>query len=93
MRLGQCGRNRHRLLRILAPFRPCGFALAAKISDQCPRFGTLCICQRIIRIQPDRLIEVSNRFAMIFEIASQEIIMTQEISIVGLCIFRCRICG
>ena len=88
MRLRQRWCDGHRLLRILTRFRPGGFALAAEISDQRPRFGTLGISQGIIGIQPDCLIEVSYRFAKVFEIASLEMIMTEQISIVRFCIFR-----
>ena len=89
MRLGQRRRDCHGLFRILACLRPCGLLLlTAKIPDLRPRFGTLCIGQGIIRIQPDRLVEVTNSLAIVFEIASLVKIMTQKISIMRFCVCR-----
>ena len=66
----------------LARFRPCGLALAAKIPDQRPRFGTFCVSQGIIGIEPDRLIEVTHGFAVVFEVTALKIEMALEVSVV-----------
>ena len=67
MRLRQIGRNRDGFLRIASGFWIRGRALAGEIANNSPRFGTLCISQGIIRVELDRLIEVSDGFAIIFE--------------------------
>jgi len=44
-------------------------------------FGTFCVSQSIIRIEPDRLIEVADRLAKVFEIATLEMEMALEVRV------------
>src|SRR5207237_8248396 len=71
MRLRQHRRDCDRSLSILARFRPRRFTLAAEISTQSPRFGTLGVGKRVIGIESDSLIVLSNRSAIVLEVASQ----------------------
>ena len=49
------------------------FPLTAQIADQRPRFGTLGIGEGVIRIKPDRLVEMNNSLAIVLEIAPLKI--------------------
>src|SRR3954454_15588358 len=55
--------------------------LAGQVSDIGPRFGSFCVSQSIIRIEPDRLIEVTDSFAMILEIPTLKMEMTLEVRV------------
>ena len=46
-----------------------------------PRFGTLCVSQSIIGIELDRLIEVSDSFAIVLDIPTLKMEMTLEVSV------------
>src|SRR6266850_1474549 len=60
--------------------------LAGQVSDIRPRFGSFCVSQSIIRIEPDRLIEVTDSFAIILEIPTLKMEMTLEVSVMRFCI-------
>src|SRR6266498_4308409 len=60
--------------------------LTGKVSDKTPGFGTLGVSQGIIGIELDRLIEVTDSFAIVLEIPTLKMEMTLEIRIVRFCI-------
>src|SRR4029077_2563710 len=93
MRPGQRWRDCDCLLRVVARFWPLGLAVAAEISNQSERFGTLCVSQSVISVAPTRLIEVADSFAIIFKIASLAMIVTQQISVMRFRVFRRRLGG
>src|ERR1700680_2130059 len=93
MRLCQRRRDSDSFLRVVARFWPLGLAVAAEISNQSERFGTLCVSQSIIRVEPNRLIEVADSSAIIFEIASREMRVTQQISVMRFLVSRRRLGG
>src|ERR1700730_18370774 len=93
MRLGQRRRDRVYSLRVVEVFWALGLAVAAEISNQSERFGTLCVSQSIIRVEPSRLIEVADSSAIIFEIASLAMIVTQQISVMRFRVSRRRLGG
>src|SRR6266446_6757176 len=55
--------------------------LADEISNKSPRFGSFCVSQSIIRIESDRLIEVTDSFAIILEIPALKMEMALEVSV------------
>ena len=56
--------------------------LAGQVSNERPRFGPFRVSQSIIRIEPDRLIEVTDCFAIVLEIPTLKMEMTLEVSVV-----------
>src|SRR5215471_938640 len=58
--------------------------LAGEVANKSPSFGTFCVGQSIIRIELDCLIEVTNSFAIIFEITTLEMEVTLKVSVMCL---------
>jgi hypothetical protein len=56
--------------------------LTGEISNKTPGFGTLGVSQGIIGIEPDRLIEVTDSFAIVLEIPTLKMEMALKIRIV-----------
>src|SRR5215471_15383065 len=56
--------------------------LASQVSNKSPRFGPFCISQSIIRIEPDRLIKVTDGFAIILQIPALKMEMPLQVSVV-----------
>src|SRR5262245_1535325 len=82
MRFCQRRRDRDGFLSIAPRLRVCSWALAGKITNNGPRFRTLCVSQGIIRIELDCTIEVSNGFAIILDVTTLPMEVGLEISIV-----------
>src|SRR5439155_4275610 len=55
--------------------------LAGEVPNKGPCFGTLCVSQGVIGIEPDRLIEVADSFAIVLEITTLKMEMTLEVSV------------
>src|SRR2546423_2179505 len=62
--------------------------LAGKVSNKSPRFGTFCVSQSIIRVEPDRLIEVTDSFAIVVEIPTLKVKVTLEVRVMSFHILR-----
>src|SRR5205807_6321454 len=84
---------RDRFLAILAGRCPGRLYIASKIANQRPRFRTFGISQRVIWIEADRFIVVTNSFAIILEIPTLEIIVAEQISVMRFLIPCWRIRG
>src|SRR6266481_6540060 len=56
--------------------------LACEVSNKTPGFGTLGVSQGIIGIEPDRLIEVTDSFAIVLEIPTLEMEVALKVCVV-----------
>ena len=84
MRFCQRRRNHYSLFGIASRVWKRCRALAGKVANNSPNFGTLRVSQSVIRIQLDRLIKVIDSFAVVFSVTPHGVEMPLKISVVRL---------
>src|SRR5262249_18099135 len=88
VRFGKLWFDRDSFLAIARCFRPCFLLfITLQIADPSPRFRTLGISQRILRIETNCPIKKTDRLEILLKTASMELKVTLEICIVCFYIF------